>query len=124
MYGIPMVERAQRVTALVATLKDAFTGAPFEYRGRTVHLTPAPFRPGGPAIILGGSSEAAARRAARIADGFIPSVPEVWDFYRHETQSLGRPDPGPARCRPTRWWPWRRTPKRGGRPWRPTSCTR
>ena len=78
MYGIPMVERAQRVTALVATLKDAFTGAPFEYRGRTVHLTPAPFRPGGPAIILGGSSEAAARRAARIAthhfhrNGFLP----------------------------------------------------
>jgi alkanesulfonate monooxygenase SsuD/methylene tetrahydromethanopterin reductase-like flavin-dependent oxidoreductase (luciferase family) len=96
MYGIPMVERAQRVTALVATLKDAFTGEPFEYQGRTVHLTPAPYRRGGPAIILGGSSEAAARRAARIADGFIPSVPEVWDFYRHETQSLGRPDPGPC----------------------------
>jgi alkanesulfonate monooxygenase SsuD/methylene tetrahydromethanopterin reductase-like flavin-dependent oxidoreductase (luciferase family) len=96
MYGIPMAERAARVTALVSTLKDAFTGEPFEYQGRTVHLTPAPFRPGGPTIILGGSSEAAARRAARIADGFIPSVPEVWDFYRDEVQELGRPDPGPC----------------------------
>jgi alkanesulfonate monooxygenase SsuD/methylene tetrahydromethanopterin reductase-like flavin-dependent oxidoreductase (luciferase family) len=96
MYGVPMSERAARVTALVATLRDAFTGEPFEYRGRTVHLTPAPFRTGGPTIILGGSSEAAARRAARIADGFIPSVPEVWEFYRDEVRSLGRPDPGPC----------------------------
>ena len=96
LYGVPMAERAERVTALVAMLKKAFTGDPFEYRGRTVHLTPAPFRRGGPGIILGGSSEAAARRAARIADGFIPSVPTVWDFYRDEVQRLGRPDPGPC----------------------------
>jgi alkanesulfonate monooxygenase SsuD/methylene tetrahydromethanopterin reductase-like flavin-dependent oxidoreductase (luciferase family) len=96
MYGIPMAERGERVTRLVATLKDAFTGEPFSYQGRTVHLTPGPFRPGGPSIILGGSSEAAARRAARIADGFIPSVPEVWDFYRDEVLGLGRPDPGPC----------------------------
>jgi alkanesulfonate monooxygenase SsuD/methylene tetrahydromethanopterin reductase-like flavin-dependent oxidoreductase (luciferase family) len=96
LYGVPMSERADRVTALVATVKDAFTGAPFEYQGRTVQLTPAPFRVGGLAIILGGSSQGAARRAARIADGFIPSVPEVWDFYRDEVQKLGRPDPGPC----------------------------
>jgi alkanesulfonate monooxygenase SsuD/methylene tetrahydromethanopterin reductase-like flavin-dependent oxidoreductase (luciferase family) len=95
MYGVAMSDRAERVTALIATLRDAFTGEPFEYRGRTVHLTPAPFG-GGPGIILGGSSEAAARRAARIADGFIPSVPEVWDFYRDEVQRLGRHDPGPS----------------------------
>ena len=96
MFGVPMSERAKRVTEMVATLKAAFTGEPFEYRGRTVQVTPAPYRPGGPAILLGGSSEPAARRAARIADGFIPSVPEVWDFYRDEVQKLGRPDPGPS----------------------------
>jgi alkanesulfonate monooxygenase SsuD/methylene tetrahydromethanopterin reductase-like flavin-dependent oxidoreductase (luciferase family) len=96
MYGIPMAERGPLVTALVATLKDAFTGEPFSYQGRIVHLTPAPFRSGGPAIFLGGSSEAAARRAARIADGFLPSVAEVWDFYRDEVLALGRPDPGPC----------------------------
>jgi alkanesulfonate monooxygenase SsuD/methylene tetrahydromethanopterin reductase-like flavin-dependent oxidoreductase (luciferase family) len=96
MYGVPMAERGRRVTEAVATLKGAFTGEPFEHRGRTVHVTPAPYRPGGPGITLGGSSEAAARRAARIADGFLPSVPEVWDFYRDEVQQLGRPDPGPC----------------------------
>lgn len=96
MFGVPMRERAARVTEVVTTLKGAFTGEPFEYRGRTVHVTPAPFRSGGPQISLGGSSEVAARRAARIADGFLPSVPEVWDFYRDEVQRLGRPDPGPS----------------------------
>jgi alkanesulfonate monooxygenase SsuD/methylene tetrahydromethanopterin reductase-like flavin-dependent oxidoreductase (luciferase family) len=91
-----MNERARRVTEAVTTLKAAFTGEPFDYRGRTVHVTPAPSRAGGPAILLGGSSEPAARRAARIADGFIPSVPEVWEFYRDEVRTLGRPDPGPS----------------------------
>jgi alkanesulfonate monooxygenase SsuD/methylene tetrahydromethanopterin reductase-like flavin-dependent oxidoreductase (luciferase family) len=94
MFDVPMNERVQRVTETVTSLKAAFTGEPFEYRGRTVQITPTPFRPGGPTISLGGSSEPAARRAARIADGFIPSVPEVWEFYRDEVQKLGRPDPG------------------------------
>lgn len=94
MFDVPMRERGARVTEAVATLKAAFRGEPFEYRGRTVRVTPAPFRPGGPSILMGGSSEAAARRAARIADGFIPSLPEIWEFYRDEVQRLGRPDPG------------------------------
>jgi alkanesulfonate monooxygenase SsuD/methylene tetrahydromethanopterin reductase-like flavin-dependent oxidoreductase (luciferase family) len=96
MFEVPMRERARRVTEAVAVLKAAFRGEPFEYRGRTVHITPGPFRPGGPAVLLGGSSEAAARRAARIADGFLPSVPDVWDVYRDELRHLGRPDPGPS----------------------------
>lgn len=96
MYDVPMQERAARVTETMATLRAAFSGEAFEFRGRHVQVTPAPYRPGGPALLLGGSSEAAARRAARIADGFIPSVPEVWEFYRDEVQVLGRPDPGPC----------------------------
>ena len=96
MYGVPMSERAGRVSETVATLRAAFTGEPFEFRGRTVQVTPPPYRPSGPGIMLGGSSEPAARRAARIADGFIPSVPDVWEFYRDEVQRLGRPDPGPS----------------------------
>ena len=41
LYGVPMRERGARVTEAVATLKAAFTGAPFEFRGRTVQVTPA-----------------------------------------------------------------------------------
>jgi alkanesulfonate monooxygenase SsuD/methylene tetrahydromethanopterin reductase-like flavin-dependent oxidoreductase (luciferase family) len=96
MFGVPRGERAARVTETVETLRAAFTGDPFEFRGRKVQVTPPPYRPGGPSISLGGSSEPAARRAARIADGFIPSVPAVWEYYRDERQKLGHPDPGPS----------------------------
>jgi alkanesulfonate monooxygenase SsuD/methylene tetrahydromethanopterin reductase-like flavin-dependent oxidoreductase (luciferase family) len=96
MFGVPMSERGQRVTEVVEVLRSAFSGEPFDYRGRRVQLTPTPFRPGGPSILLGGSSKPAAERAARIADGFIPSKPEVWTYYREESQRLGHPDPGPC----------------------------
>jgi alkanesulfonate monooxygenase SsuD/methylene tetrahydromethanopterin reductase-like flavin-dependent oxidoreductase (luciferase family) len=96
LFDVPMQERGRRVTETVRVLRAAFSGQPFEYQDRTVQLTPTPFRPGGPSISLGGSSRVAAERAARIADGFIPSVPEVWPFYRDEVQRLGRPDPGPS----------------------------
>jgi alkanesulfonate monooxygenase SsuD/methylene tetrahydromethanopterin reductase-like flavin-dependent oxidoreductase (luciferase family) len=96
MYGVPKQERVARVKEVVSTLRGAFSGGPFEYQGRTVHLTPHPYGTGGISITMGGSSEGAARRAARIADSFIPSVPEVWPFYRDEVQKLGRPDPGPS----------------------------
>jgi alkanesulfonate monooxygenase SsuD/methylene tetrahydromethanopterin reductase-like flavin-dependent oxidoreductase (luciferase family) len=96
LFGVPMNERPRRVTEAVTTLKAAFAGEPFVYRGRTARITPRPFRPGGPEICIGGSSEPAARRAARIADGFVPNVPEVWRFYRDEVRKLGRPDPGPG----------------------------
>jgi alkanesulfonate monooxygenase SsuD/methylene tetrahydromethanopterin reductase-like flavin-dependent oxidoreductase (luciferase family) len=77
MFDVPMKERPARVSELVRTLKAAFSGEPFEYRGCSVHLTPGPYRPGGPPIYLGGSSEGAARRAARIADGFVPTEARV-----------------------------------------------
>ena len=96
MFGVPMGERGARVAETVAVLRSAFSGRPFDYRGRTVQITPPPFRPDGPSISLGGSSRPAAERAARIADGFIPSVPEVWTYYRDEVIRLGRPDPGPC----------------------------
>jgi alkanesulfonate monooxygenase SsuD/methylene tetrahydromethanopterin reductase-like flavin-dependent oxidoreductase (luciferase family) len=95
MFGVAMKERPSRVTETVTTLKQAFTGEPFEFRGRTVKITPAPFQPGGPAISMGGSSEPAARRAARLGDGFMPSDPKIWEFYVDEMQKLGKPDPGP-----------------------------
>lgn len=96
MFGASPGERVRRTTEMVETLKRAWTGEPFEFRGRTARVTPRPHQGGGPAITLGGSSEPAARRAARIGDGFMPSTPELWDFYRDEMVRLGRPDPGPS----------------------------
>ena len=96
MFGVALSERPARVREAVATLRAAWTGEPFEFRGRTVRVRPRPAQAGGPRIMLGGTSEGAARRAARIADGFIPSEPECWRFYRDECMKLGRPDPGPG----------------------------
>jgi alkanesulfonate monooxygenase SsuD/methylene tetrahydromethanopterin reductase-like flavin-dependent oxidoreductase (luciferase family) len=96
MFGVALSERPARVSETVATLRAAWSGEPFEYRGRMVQVHPAPVHPGGPKIILGGTSESAARRAARIADGFIPSEPECWEFYRDECIKLGKDDPGPG----------------------------
>jgi hypothetical protein len=94
MYGVSSSERAARLTEVMETLRAAFTGEPFEFRGRTVQITPRPERPGGPGLMLGGSSEVAARRAARLGVGFLPVSADVWAFYRDEVQVLGGGDPG------------------------------
>jgi alkanesulfonate monooxygenase SsuD/methylene tetrahydromethanopterin reductase-like flavin-dependent oxidoreductase (luciferase family) len=96
MFGVALSERPARVREAVAALRAAWTGEPFEFRGRTVRVRPRPAQPGGPKILLGGTSEGAARRAARIADGFIPSEPGCWQFYRDECLKLGKADPGPG----------------------------
>jgi alkanesulfonate monooxygenase SsuD/methylene tetrahydromethanopterin reductase-like flavin-dependent oxidoreductase (luciferase family) len=102
MFGVEPSERPKRMTELVNTLKQAWSGEPFEYRGRTVRVTPTPFQPGGPKLTLGGSSEGAARRAARLGDGFMPSEPHFWEHYRDECLQLGKPDPGPGYAGDTR----------------------
>jgi alkanesulfonate monooxygenase SsuD/methylene tetrahydromethanopterin reductase-like flavin-dependent oxidoreductase (luciferase family) len=95
MFGAPYSGRVARTAETVATLRQAWLGEPFEFRGRTVRVTPSPHQPGGPPILLAGSSEGAARRAARIADGYQPSTPDTWEHYRDELRQLGKPDPGP-----------------------------
>ena len=95
MFDQPLDRRVSRTTELVKTLRQAWTGEPFEYRGRTVQVTPKPAQPGGPKITLGGSSETAARRAARLGDGYMPSIPALWEPYRDECIKIGKPDPGP-----------------------------
>lgn len=95
MFDETLANRVKRVTETVSVLRQAFTGEPFEFRGKTVRVTPTPVQPGGVPIWLGAASEGAARRAARIADGLLPSYPELWDIYRDELVKLGKTDPGP-----------------------------
>jgi alkanesulfonate monooxygenase SsuD/methylene tetrahydromethanopterin reductase-like flavin-dependent oxidoreductase (luciferase family) len=95
MFGVELSERARRTTEVIQTLQAAWTGEPFEYRGRTVQVAPKPHRPGGPGLQLGGSSPAAARRAARLGVGFQPSNGDSWPAYAEECVKQGRPDPGP-----------------------------
>ena len=94
MFGVPMGDRAARTTETIRVLQQAWAGAPFEHRGRTVQVTPTPFRAGGPPLVLGGSSDAAARRAARLGVGYQPSNGDSWEAFRAECEAQGRPDPG------------------------------
>ena len=83
---------------IIPFLRKAFSGKPFEYQGREVVVTPAPDTV--PMLIMGGSTHAAARRAARDADYFIPSLPAVYETYREELVRLGKPDMGPSARQP------------------------
>jgi len=87
-------ERWQTMGDICEFLRRAWTGEPFEWRGRTCIVTPKP-EPCAPPVLLGGSSAAAARRAAHIADGWFPPLDaRLWTPYRDECLRLGRPDPG------------------------------
>jgi alkanesulfonate monooxygenase SsuD/methylene tetrahydromethanopterin reductase-like flavin-dependent oxidoreductase (luciferase family) len=94
MFGVPMGERVARTTEAIEVLRQAWSGEPFEHRGRTVRVTPPPHRERGPKLALGGSSDAAARRAARLKVSFRPSTNAVWETYRTERIALGGSDPG------------------------------
>ncbi len=96
MFARDLADRPKLVTEAVETLRHAWTGEPFEFRRRQVRVTPRPFQPGGPMLSLGGASEVAARRAARLGVGFLPSLDQFWPAYRDECLALGRPDPGPG----------------------------
>jgi alkanesulfonate monooxygenase SsuD/methylene tetrahydromethanopterin reductase-like flavin-dependent oxidoreductase (luciferase family) len=90
LFGVPRAERGARMDEAVATLKKAWTGERFSFRGRDVMVRPRPLHPGQPALYLGGDSVPAARRAARAADGYLavhggPS----WDAYAAECEKLG-----------------------------------
>jgi alkanesulfonate monooxygenase SsuD/methylene tetrahydromethanopterin reductase-like flavin-dependent oxidoreductase (luciferase family) len=94
-FGRSLAERAGVMDEIVPFLERAWSGEPFEHRGRTVRVTPRPLQRPRPPIWMGGSSAAAARRAARFADHFMPSLPEFWEPFRRERLRLGKPDPGP-----------------------------
>lgn len=95
-FGKKLSDRASAMEAIVPFLKQAWTGEPFEYEGRLIRVTPCPFQKPHPPIFMGGASAPAARRAARLADHFIPSQDQYWDIYRDERVALGKSDPGEA----------------------------
>lgn len=99
--GIPKSERGSRTDETIEILQRAWRGEPFSYAGRhfrfdDVVVTPPPVQQPGPPIWIGGSSLAAASRAARHHAGFMPDSgagPDVCDAYRGQFP----PAAGPAR---------------------------
>lgn len=97
MFGIERSRRGQIVENGIETIKRAWTGEPFEFEGRRVQVRPTPLQRPRPPIWMGGSSHAAARRAARIADHFYTTDAVLYGIYREAALDLGRADPGPWR---------------------------
>ncbi|HEY6792934.1 MAG TPA: LLM class flavin-dependent oxidoreductase [Trebonia sp.] len=95
MFGRDFAQRSRQMEQAISVLRQAWAGEAFEFDGRPVRVTPLPFQPSGPPLLLGGASRAAARRAAAIADGYLPIRDHGYQDYRDAVVALGRPDPGP-----------------------------
>ena len=91
MAGISWRDRNRILEEYVAVLRQAWTGEYFEWRGRRIRVRPTPKTPGGPFLLLGGSSQASARRAARMKMFFSPadSDESVIAAYNDECSKLG-----------------------------------
>jgi alkanesulfonate monooxygenase SsuD/methylene tetrahydromethanopterin reductase-like flavin-dependent oxidoreductase (luciferase family) len=89
MAGVDRTKRGRLLDEYVRVLRRAWTGEPFEWQGRTVRVTPVPAAP--PAILIGGSTEKAARRAARLECGFFPAIgdPALARIYEDECTRTG-----------------------------------
>ena len=91
MAGVQRSRRGELVEECASVLATAWTGEPFEFRGRQVVVTPTPATPGGPHIAIGGKTVVAALRAARLRLPFSPATgdPAVAAAYREECARLG-----------------------------------
>jgi alkanesulfonate monooxygenase SsuD/methylene tetrahydromethanopterin reductase-like flavin-dependent oxidoreductase (luciferase family) len=89
MAGVDRGRRGKLLEEYVGVMRQAWTGEPFTWQGRTVRVTPTPASP--PAVLIGGSTPLAARRAARLRTGFFPAIgdPALADVYRAECARLG-----------------------------------
>lgn len=91
MAGVERSRRGILVEECYTVCRAAWKGEPFEWRGREVLVTPTPSTPAGPYLMIGGKSEAAALRAARLDAPFSPATsdPGLLDAYRRECERLG-----------------------------------
>ena len=119
--GVPFAERAARTEESICAIRSLWKGEPEAFHGRyfdwePLHSNPKPVQQPGVPIVVGGNVEGAARRAARVGDGFYPAsgsmktLPGLLDAMRDECAKIGRdpaeieltvaaglPDPGRVR---------------------------
>lgn len=91
MAGVDRKGRGNLAEEHVQVMRKAWTGEPFTWRGRTIRVTPKPFSQPHPPLFMGGSTEVAARRAARLNLGFFPAVedPSLTAIYEEECKRVG-----------------------------------
>jgi probable F420-dependent oxidoreductase len=99
--GIPFSERGARTNEAIRAIRSLWApeARPFEgkyYRWTAVESNPKPVQRPGVPIVVGGHSDAAARRAARLGDGFFPargdvdSINRLTAVLRAECRQIGR----------------------------------
>jgi len=99
--GIPFEERVGRSEECVAALRQLWSEEtkPFKgtyYQWDAIESNPKPVQPGGVPIVVGGHVDAAARRAARIGNGFFPGkgdldrIQELLGIMSEECAKVGR----------------------------------
>jgi len=74
VLGIPWAGRGRRMDEEIAILRGLTAGGYFEYHGQVFDLPPvkiAPVPPEPIPVLIGGHSDAALRRAARVGDGWL-----------------------------------------------------
>lgn len=91
MAGIDRRGRGRVLEEYVEVMRQAWTGEPFEWRGRPQRVTPVPATKPHPLLLIGGSTEIAARRAARLHLPFMAAVgdPALGDVYRAACAEAG-----------------------------------
>jgi alkanesulfonate monooxygenase SsuD/methylene tetrahydromethanopterin reductase-like flavin-dependent oxidoreductase (luciferase family) len=95
MYGLDFHRRGRLADEKLELLLRAKSGEPFEHDGRSIHVTPAPLTPGGPMVMWGGGTLAAARRAGRNGLGFFGQTddPAIGEAYAEAARASGH-EPG------------------------------
>src|SRR3954451_5305019 len=73
LFGKEWTRRGKLLDEALDVLVQAWTGEPFEYRGRMVQVTPRPSQQPHPVVRIGGGGPPAARRAARFGFSMFPS---------------------------------------------------
>jgi probable F420-dependent oxidoreductase len=102
-FNVPFEHRMQLFEESVEIIRACWAGEQFSFRGKhytleDVRITPRPFQKPGPPLWIGASVPAAARRAGRIADGFvgtpstgIENATRLADVYKQAAREAGRP---------------------------------
>lgn len=76
VLGVPFEHRGRRFDEYIEAIRTVWRECPATYHGRFVSfddvvLMPQPLTPGGPPMLIGGSSRAALARAANLGDGWF-----------------------------------------------------
>ena len=83
-FGVSLADRGRMADEKLALLRRVLAEDEVVHDGRRIKVTPRPHTPGGPAMMWGGASLAAARRAGRnglglLANGDVPGMVEAYE---------------------------------------------